>query len=313
MGYHWNVRKLTAGPDCGRGGKLSAATQVSQSSYTLIGGDIVRQPPPDDGSHSLESGIDRVMQKVQYRRVGRAESLWVVHSIMPGYALGLVAPQWAQVNVTRRRVSPSPVQQQIYTPDTSLYRWFPSIAADRSGNVAMGYSISNTSTFPSIAYSGRLKNDPPNALPQAETLLVGGAGSQTNLCGGNVCHRWGDYSSMSVDPADSCTFWFTNQYYVDQPSGDTGSWNTRIGSFKFPSCAPKGQPPQCAVPRATGQSLVKAKRRLVRAHCRAGKVRQKRSSRARKGRVLTQSERPGRRLDYRAKIDLTVGKGPRRR
>src|SRR5205823_5893542 len=106
QGYHWNVRKLTAGPDCGRGGKLSAATQVGQSSYSLIGGDIVRQPPPDDGTHSLESGIDRVMQKVQYRRVGRAESLWVAHAIVPGYAL-TVAPQWAQINVTRRRVSSS--------------------------------------------------------------------------------------------------------------------------------------------------------------------------------------------------------------
>ena len=57
-----------------------------------------------------------------------------------------------------------------------------SIAADNGGDVALGYSTSNGTSpnFPSIAYSGRLAGDPLNSLPQTETQLVAGAGSQTN-------------------------------------------------------------------------------------------------------------------------------------
>src|SRR2546430_15702568 len=122
-----------------------------------------------------------------------------------------------------------------------------SIAADNQGNVALGYSTSNASSpnFPSIAYSGRLATDPLNTLPQPETQLIAGGGSQNNICGGAPCHRWGDYTAMSVDPADDCTFWYTNEYYDNQTSGNSGNWHTRIGSFKFPSCA--GLPPTTSV------------------------------------------------------------------
>jgi uncharacterized repeat protein (TIGR01451 family) len=116
-----------------------------------------------------------------------------------------------------------------------------SIAADRQGNVALGYSTSNGTSpnFPSIAYSGRLASDPPNMLPQTETQLIAGLGSQRAGCGPfPQCPRWGDYSSMSVDPSDGCTFWYTTEYYTSQVNGDNLNWSTRIGSFKFPSCAP---------------------------------------------------------------------------
>src|SRR5437867_12428262 len=115
-----------------------------------------------------------------------------------------------------------------------------SIAADRQGNVALGYSTSNGTSpnFPRIAYSGRLASDPPNMLPRTETKLIAGAGSPPGRCGSPPvpCPRWGDYRSMSVDPSDGCTFWYTNEYYTSQENGDTLSWTTRIGSFKFPSC-----------------------------------------------------------------------------
>jgi hypothetical protein len=112
------------------------------------------------------------------------------------------------------------------------------LAVDKLGNMALGYATSNASSpnFPSIAYSGRLVDDPLNNLSQTETVLVQGSGSQVNTCGGAACHRWGDYSSMSIDPSDDCTFWYTNEYYDSQASGNSGNWHTRIGSFKFPSC-----------------------------------------------------------------------------
>ncbi len=230
--FTYEVRKFTPGPNCGAGGTLGAATNVSQTSYTFLGTNNVAQPNTAIGLDNLG---DRLMQKVQYRKVGSAESLWVTHSVQVG---STVRPQWAQIDVTGGTISTTPVQQQIYSPDTTLNRWMGSIAADSAGNAALGYSTSNGTSpnFPSIAYSGRLATDPLGTLPQTEMQLVAGSGSQTNNCGGAPCHRWGDYTAMTVDPVDDCTFWYTNQYYSSQANGTSGNWQTRIGSFKFPSC-----------------------------------------------------------------------------
>ena len=231
--FTFEVRKFTAGLNCGGGGTLSAATNVSQTSYTVPPGDNVPQPGT---MNTLDSIDDRLMQKVQYRKVGAAESLWVVHNVQTPSST--VKPQWAQLDVTGGVISTTPVQQQIYAPDSLLHRWMGSLAVDSQGNMALGYSTSNgiSPNFPSIAYSGRLATDPLNTLPQSEVQLVAGLGSQTNNCGGVPCHRWGDYTAMSVDPADDCTFWYTNQYYSSAANGASGNWQTRVGSFKFLSC-----------------------------------------------------------------------------
>ena len=110
----------------------------------------------------------------------------------------------------------------------------PSLAVDRIGNMAIGYSVSSSSIFPAIRYAGRMATDPLGTLNQGETTLIAGAGARTNNCGTAACTRWGDYSAMTVDPVDDCTFWYTNEYYAT--SG--GNWQTQIGSFKFPSCTP---------------------------------------------------------------------------
>ncbi len=235
--FNYRVRTFTPGTNCGGTGTLSAATTVSQTSYTAAGTDV----PQPNTANLLDSLSDRIMQKSQYRNVGGVESLWVTHTgrttVGPDTS---DKPQWAQINVTGGVIAAAPVQEQIYAPDTTLYRWMPSIAADKDGNVALAYSTSNGTSpnFPSIAYSGRLVGDPLNQLPQSETQLIAGSGSQTGNCGGAPCHRWGDYSSLSVDPTDSCTFWFTSEYLTSQTNGATTSpiWSTRIGSFVFPSC-----------------------------------------------------------------------------
>jgi Big-like domain-containing protein/F5/8 type C domain-containing protein len=236
--FAYEVRKFTAGTNCGAGGTLSAATNVSQATYTFQQGAIVPQP---NTPKKLDMIDDRVMQKVPYRRIGGTESLWVTHPV--GSASGRTAMQWAQINVTGGTIVTTPLQQQIYAPDASLYRFMGSLAVDGQGNMALGYTTSNGTApnFPSIAYSGRLATDPPNTLPQTEVQMIAGAGSQTNTCGGGPCDRWGDYSAMSVDPVDDCTFWYINEYYSSQTNGTSGNWQTRIGSFKFPSCT--GLPP----------------------------------------------------------------------
>src|SRR5712692_1496050 len=135
VGFGFEVRKFTPGTNCGSGGTLSPSVLVSQASYGGSGGNVVPQP---NTSNLLDALFDRLMQKVQYRIVGSAESLWVVHSVGT-----TVEPQWAQIDVTGGTISQTPVQQEIYAPDTTLYRWMPSIAADKDGNVALGYSTSN--------------------------------------------------------------------------------------------------------------------------------------------------------------------------
>jgi hypothetical protein len=236
--FAFEVRKFTAGAGCGAGGTMSAPVNVSQTSYTTPSQNIVPQPAPATSSNLLDSLGDRMMQKVQYRKIGSVESLWVVHTVRSS-ASSSTRPQWAQINVSGGTVSTVPVQQQIYAPDTTLWRWMGSLAVDALGDMALGYSTSNATSpnFPSIAYSGRLAADPLNNLPQTEVQLMAGSGSQVNTCGGQPCHRWGDYSSMSIDPADDCTFWYINEYYDTQANGNTGHWHTRIGSFKFPTCS----------------------------------------------------------------------------
>src|SRR5262249_35296660 len=111
------------------------------------------------------------------------------------------------------------------------YRWMGSIAMDQSGDLAVGYSKSSSSVYPSIAFAGRVPTDPLSTL-ESETSVSSGSGSQT----GNLS-RWGDYSAMQVDPVDDCTFWYTQEYIKT-----TGSfnWNTRIANFKFPTCGSSG-------------------------------------------------------------------------
>ena len=242
------VRKLTAGANCGAGGTLGAVTHVSQGSYPFANiGVVVPQP---NTAVLLDNIDDRLMQRVIYRRIGATESLWITHNV--DTPSGPTAMQWAQINVTGGTVGTTPVQQQIYAPDASLYRWMGSIAVDTQGNVALGYSTSNGTApnFPSIAYSGRLATDPLNTLPQTEVQMVAGAGSQTNNCGGGSCDRWGDYTAMTLDPSDGCTFWYTNEYYSSQANGTAGNWQTRIGAFRFPSCTP---PTRLLVPDGTAE------------------------------------------------------------
>src|SRR3954462_10842328 len=63
--------------------------------------------------------------------------------------------------------------------------------------------------------------------------------------------RWGDYSGLTVDPTDDCTFWYTTEYYASVDEA-TGVWHTRIGSFKFPQCVPfVASPTPTVTPTAT--------------------------------------------------------------
>jgi hypothetical protein len=124
-------------------------------------------------------------------------------------------------------------QQGTYAPADGVHRWMGSIAQDKDGNAALGYSVVNgTTVFPGIRYTGRLAGDPLGQMPLGEGVIINGSGVQTT-----TNSRWGDYTSMNLDPTDDCTFWYVNEYYTaaGQASSPAG-WQTRIASFKLPGC-----------------------------------------------------------------------------
>jgi hypothetical protein len=178
----------------------------------------IPEPPPGE----LVDGLsDRVMFRLAYRNFGDHESLVVNHTVAGG---PLAAVRWYEI----RRPGTGPLVYQqgtIFDPTTDF--WLGSIAMDKDGDIALGFSASSKDLFPSIFVGGRLPTDALGSLFGPLVITVG-SGSQIHSF-----KRWGDYSSMSVDPTDDCTFWYTNEYYQTTSSLN---WHTKIGSFKFNSC-----------------------------------------------------------------------------
>ena len=178
----------------------------------------------------------RAMAQNQYTNLSGVESLWVTHTVQRQDISGFAAPRWYQVPVTGGTVGANDTQSVTWDPDGAnvIHRYVPSLAVDRAGNMAIGYTTSNSTTNPGIKYAGRLSTDPVNTFSQTEQTLIQGTGTQTGNCGG-TCTRWGDYTAMTLDP-DGCTFWYANEYYAVNGLNDL----TRIGSFKFAACTPVG-------------------------------------------------------------------------
>lgn len=140
--------------------------------------------------------------------------------------------RWYEIRRTNGQYSV--FQQGTYAPDDGVDRWMGSIAMDRQGNMALGFSVVNgVDVYPGIRYTGRLAGDPLGEMDLGEATIIDGSGVQLT-----TNSRWGDYTSMNVDPTDDCTFWYVNEYYTlaGQLSSRAG-WQTRIGTFKIPSCS----------------------------------------------------------------------------
>ncbi len=166
----------------------------------------------------------RPLHRLAYRNFGTHESLVTTQSVEA--QTSVAGMRWWEI----RSPNSNPViyQEGTYSPDT-VNRWMGSISMDKVGNMLLGYSVSDaTSVFPGIRFTGRLSTDPLGAMAQGEGTLVDGGGVQTTSN-----NRWGDYSSMNIDPTNDCTFWYTTEYY--STTSATG-WNTRIGSVTFPGC-----------------------------------------------------------------------------
>ncbi|MCB0255462.1 MAG: hypothetical protein KDI55_17220 [Anaerolineae bacterium] len=171
----------------------------------------------------LDAIADRLMYRLQYRNFGSYQTLVLNHTVDVN-STDRAGLRWYELRDSG--AGWSIYQQGTFSPDATR-RWMGSVAMDSSGNIGMGYSASSSTMYPAIRYTGRLAGDALGQMTQGEGTIINGTGAQTHSAS-----RWGDYSSLSVDP-DGCTFWFTSEYI--QTTG-SAPWQTRIGSFTLPGC-----------------------------------------------------------------------------
>jgi hypothetical protein len=184
-------------------------------------------PQPSPGSELLDSLGDRLMYRLaRFVDSSGTQHFLVTHSVNVTHG---VAARWYEFRAPSGSTSLS-LHQSGHTPDDGEYRWMGSVAMDKFGNIALGYSRSSAAAgdYPSLYLSGQTAGEPLGTT-DAESLIFQGSGSQFNT--GN---RWGDYSSIALDGVDGCSFWYTNEYY---PADGSFAWSTRIaGAIKFSGC-----------------------------------------------------------------------------
>jgi hypothetical protein len=194
--------------------------------------DCLPQPGIGNPAQFLDvlSYRQRPLHRLQYRNFGTHEALFTNQSVESRPAQAGV--RWWELR--NPRVNAVLHQEGTWSPNDGIDRWMGSVAADADGNMAVGYSVVDaTDVFPGIRYAGRLAGDPAGQLTQGEAVLRNGSDVQRN-----VNSRWGDYTSLNVDPVDDCTFYYMNEYYGANVFGPPlTDWRTRIGAFKFPGCA----------------------------------------------------------------------------
>ena len=220
--------------------------RISLSTFGLVGTPLansswanVNPPNVTTPANQLDSLPVRAMMQNQYTNIGGHESLWDTHTVARSAAALSDVSRWYQIDVSGGTLAGNDVQSTNWDPESgadTFSRWTPSIAVNRNGDVALGYSKANSTTNPQIKYAGRVASDPPNTFSQTEQTLIDGTASQSGNCGGSACIRWGDYSAMTLDP-DGCTFWYVNEYYLGANSLND---LTRIGSFTYAGCTPVG-------------------------------------------------------------------------
>jgi hypothetical protein len=216
---------------------LTLAAQLPVASFDSIfpcaptSRDCLPQPGITNPAQFLDilSYRQRPTWRLAYRNFGTYEAMVTNQSVeaLPGVA----GVRWYEIRRTNGQYSL--FQQGTYAPVDGVHRWMGSIAMDQRGNMALGYSVVNgVDVFPGIRYTGRLAGDAAGQMTLGEATIIDGTGVQRT-----TNSRWGDYTSMNVDPTDDCTFWYVNEYYtLAGQLSSTAGWQTRIGNFKLPGC-----------------------------------------------------------------------------
>jgi hypothetical protein len=173
----------------------------------------------------LDTINDRLMHRLAYRQFNDFASIVATHTVQGPAPKKSPAIRWYEFRIPSNSTIPEVFQQGTFAPD-SKNRFVGSIAMDKNRNIAVGYTVSSSVIFPSPEFAMRFASDPLSTLTHLQPLWTG-TGSQTSY------NRWGDYTSMSIDPRDDCTFWYTNQYLV---SSGAFNWSTSITNFKLNGC-----------------------------------------------------------------------------
>ncbi len=193
--------------------------------------DCLPQPGISNPAQYLDilSYRQRPTWRLAYRNFKDYETLVTNQSVEA--APGVAGVRWYEIRRTGGTYSL--YQQGTYAPADGVHRWMGSIAQDQMGNMALGYSVVNgVDVYPGIRYTGRLVGDSLGQMTLGEGVIINGSGVQRT-----TNSRWGDYTSMNIDPTDDCTFWYVNEYYtLAGQLSSTAGWQTRIASFKLPGC-----------------------------------------------------------------------------
>ena len=224
----WNSKPIAS---------LTGVTQLPVASFDSIfpcsptSRDCLPQPGITNPAQYLDilSYRQRPTHRLAYRNFGTYESFVTNQSVEA--APGVAGVRWYEIRRTNGVYSV--FQQGTFAPGDGVHRWMGSAAMDWQGNMAIGYSVVNgTTVYPGIRYAGRLKSDPLGDMSLGEETIINGSGVQRT-----TNSRWGDYTSLNVDPVDDCTFWYVNEYYtLAGQISSTAGWQTRIASFKLPGC-----------------------------------------------------------------------------
>src|SRR5205807_737834 len=153
---------------------FTGPTTIPVTSFTPLCGASPSNCVPQPGTtQRLDSLSDRLMYRLAYRNFGDHESLVVNHSVIAGVSGGV---RWYELQNPNGAVTVA--QQSTFAPDGN-FRWMGSIAMDKAGDMALGYTVGSGSFSPSIAVTGRTPSDPANTM-QAETMVINGSGSHTS-------------------------------------------------------------------------------------------------------------------------------------
>ena len=217
---------------------LTLNTQLPVASFDSIfpcaptSRDCLPQPGITSASQKLDvlSYRQRPTNRLAYRNMKTYDALVTSQAVEA--SAGIAGMRWYEIR--RSGTTYAVFQQGTYAPADGIHRWMGSAAMDRRGNIAMGYSVVDaTSVFPGIRYTGRLAGDASGQMTLGEGTIIDGSGIQTT-----TNSRWGDYTSLNLDPVDDCTFWYVNEYYTAAGQATSAAgWQTRIASFKLPGCS----------------------------------------------------------------------------
>jgi hypothetical protein len=209
----------------------NAACKIPVNTYQNASGTA-----PEPGGSVIATLSDRLMYRLAYRVLpgqptqnsripsSTVQNWLVSHAVNSS---GHAAVRWYEFRAPSGSTDPTVFQQGTYDPDSS-HRFMSSLAMDKAGNIALSYTVSSSSVFPSIAYTGRAPGDSKGTMG-AEVIGFAGTGSQTD-----TSNRWGDYYDMALSN-DGCNFVTTGEYYTRNASFN---WSTRIIKLKFDSCNP---------------------------------------------------------------------------